>query len=154
MEILKNVIYTLIILSIFSSLLLSEKLKNTVKWLFSLIFTIVLLTSITKIIKNVNYDSTEIFKTTNGYYLTNALISKNENDEEILSDFIKSLNIENFRISSQYELKNNTIYYKKIQIDLKKAVINNDKSHIDIQNEITTVAKSIFGNEIIIEFYE
>lgn len=152
MGILKKIIYTLIILSIFSSLLLSEKLKNTVKWLFSLIFTVVLLTSIISVIKNVEYKNTKIFETNSGYYLTNALISKNENDEEILKDFIKTLNIENFSISSEYELKNNTIYYKKIQINLKNAVINSNKSHINIQNEITSVAKAIFGSEINIEF--
>jgi hypothetical protein len=152
MQILKTLIYSLIILSIFSALIVGDKLKNTIKWLFSLIFTVILVSSIISTVSNLNSEQKNIVKIDNNYYITNALISKTEFNEKTFNDYLNNIGIQNAKINTRYELLNNKINYKIIQIDLKNAVINNNKSHIDIQNEISSFAKLIFGKEIIVEF--
>ena len=110
-------------------------LKNTIKWLFSLIFTVILVSSIISTVSNLNSEQKNIVKIDNDYYITNALISKTEFNEKTFNDYLNNIGIQNAKINTRYELLNNKINYKIIQIDLKKITkaIEDIKTSFDTQ---------------------
>ena len=148
MDFIYSSVISIFVISIITYILPNGKCRELIKWILSIIISFIMLNTILGMF-NVS-KSNEI---QNDYLLTTANISE-ELDINTFKQYLTSLNISGAKINANASYNNNEKFYKIVEIDLKKAVINSDKSHIDILSDIEIIAKKIFGNNVKVIIYE
>lgn len=148
MDFIYSSVISIFVISIITYILPNGKCRELIKWIFSVIISLIMFNSILGMF-NVS-KSNEI---QNDYLLTTANISE-ELDINTFKQYLTSINVSGAKINVNASYNNNEKIYKIVEIDLKKAVINSDKSHIDILSDIEIIAKNIFGNNVKVIIYE
>ena len=148
MDFIYSSVISIFVISIITYILPNGKCRELIKWILSIIISFIMLNTILGMF-NVS-KSNEI---QNDYLLTTANISE-ELDINTFKQYLTSLNISGAKVNANASYNNNEKFYKIVEIDLKKAVINSDKSHIDILSDIEIIAKKIFGNNVKVIIYE
>ena len=148
MDFIYSSVISIFVISIITYILPNGKCRELIKWILSIIISFIMLNTILGMF-NVS-KSNEI---QNDYFLTTANISE-ELDINTFKQYLTSLNISGAKVNANASYNNNEKFYKIVEIDLKKAVINSDKSHIDILSDIEIIAKNIFGNNVKVIIYE
>ncbi len=138
MDFIYSSVISIFVISIITYILPNGKCRELIKWIFSVIISLIMFNSILGMF-NVS-KSNEI---QNDYLLTTANISE-ELDINTFKQYLTSINISGAKINVNASYNNNEKIYKIVEIDLKKAVINSDKSHIDILSDIEIIAKNIW----------
>ncbi|MBO7187548.1 MAG: hypothetical protein J6V68_04040 [Clostridia bacterium] len=140
---------SIILFSVLLAILPDGKTKPIIKWLFSIIFSLILINSLNDLNINIIKTNQNSTKNQQTYYISTVAILTDEYNSNLFSDLTKNYNLD---FKTFYEINGGLIKYKKIQIDLKNTVINDENKHINIQNELTTIINAIYGDEINIEF--
>ena len=148
MDFIYSSVISIFVISIITYILPNGKCRELIKWILSIIISFIMLNTILGMF-NVS-KSNEI---QNDYLLTTANISE-ELDINTFKQYLTSINISGAKVNAKVSYNNNEKFYKIVEIDLKKAVINSDKSHIDILSDIEIIAKKIFGNNVKVIIYE
>lgn len=152
MEYLIN-ISGIIIVSIFLKFFIPNgKTKKFITWITSLLITIMIISPIFSYLGSGFKDFNNKLELQQNY-LDFTFNEKINADLERFSSLISN-DVKNYSITPDYEIIDYSINYKKIQIDLKNAVITSDKSHIDIINKIKTSVNEVFGKDVIINIDE
>ena len=152
MEFLTQSLVTITVISIVSLLVPKGKYQSIIKWVFSIITTLVIITPFSNLVVKTRQNNTTCQLQND--YLDEFFQRSTESSKNLLKSLLKNKGIVLNNIYVDYVLENNSIKYKKVQIDLKNAVINSDKSNIYIMQETELVVKSVFGESVLVDFYE
>ena len=152
MEFLTQSLVTITVISIVSLLVPKGKYQSIIKWVFSIITTLVIITPFSNLVVKTRQNNTTCQLKND--YLDEFFQRSTESSKNLLKSLLKNKGIVLNNIYVDYVLENNSIKYKKVQIDLKNAVINSDKSNIYIMQETELVVKSVFGESVLVDFYE
>lgn len=144
-----NIAFTVFFISIITLIIPNGKINKHIKKVLSLILAVIVLQPILSI-KNgdINFENflyNESFGLQDEYleYIVDAKINSNKDKCSVL---LKEMGVEGAFIEFEnYIDESFDIVAKKIIIDLKKAVINLDKQHIDIIGEIKKVVSNYFN---------
>ncbi len=152
MEFLYQSIITVVVISVVMLLIPKGKLQSIIKWVFSIITTIVIISPFCKMSTSTNHTLNTIIiqeDYLNGFHQRTLEINKN-----LIENFLDSKGFIKANVTIVSTVEKNSLKYKKIQIQLKNDVINSDKQNIDIISETTNFVKALLGNEILVEIYE
>lgn len=155
MEYIYQIIGVVILATVLKFYVPDGEIKPLINWVVSIIITLVIVSPIfTLFINNKNFNEmfSDVEATLQQDFIDYSYEKTKENDIVIFKKNAESFGVKNIKVNAYYSVNNFTIKYKKVQIDLKNAVIIGDKSHIDIVNELTSFAKNIFGSEVKVEF--
>ena len=152
MEYLINISGIIIVSIFFKFFIPNGKTKKFITWITSLLITIMIISPIFSYLGSGFKDFNNKLELQQNY-LDFTFNEKINADLERFSSLISN-DVKNYSITPDYEIIDYSINYKKIQIDLKNAVITSDKSHIDIINKIKTSVNEVFGKDVIINIDE
>ena len=141
-------IITVIFLAIVTLIVPKGKCYGLIKWVVSIITVLVLIAPITSIIVDNSHKNKQI--SLQNEYIEANFSMQNAKNNELLTLSLEKLGIKNTEITTKYSTNEYSLVYKKVQINLKNAVINTDKLNIDIVQEITKIAKNIYGEKVLI----
>lgn len=149
MEFLYQSIITVIIISVVMLLVPKGKCQSVIKWVFSIITTIVIVSPFCKIFQKTNYIPQVIAFQED--YLSGFYQRSLETNKTLIENFLEGKGFSNAEVTVVSTVENNSIKYKKVQIRLKNFVINTDKQNINIINETQNFVKTLLGAEVLVE---
>ncbi len=132
------VVSTILITTILNILIPSKRFGTLIKSLFSLVCLLVILKPLINDINFDNVNSFADFSFIEQQGFIEYCINEKENDAVIKCDNLLEQNgIKNAKVYALFDIdENDKIFAKRIEINLKNAVIISDKEHIDIIEEI------------------
>ncbi len=156
-----NVGTVIVITTVAGFLVPDGKLGKYVKGIFSLLVLLVMI----KPIFSINIDEIEFSDLFSGKeisyqedYLDYIYSKNNANCQEKVNNLLKNISVENADVKIYHLITNDYEFQiSKVTINLKNAVINSDKEHIDIIDEIkksVSNSLSIDYNSVEVNGYE
>ena len=148
MNFIYNSVISIFVISIISYILPNGKCRDLIKWILSIIISLIMINSI---FNSFNFAPKTVIQDS---YITSSINIGVELDENTFKQYLSSIGICDIKVKTTKFNDNGEYIYKIVEIDLKNVVINSDKSHIDILSDIEIIAKQIFGSNVEVIIYE
>lgn len=130
---------------VIDTLIPSGKIGGFVKGVFSLFLMYVIINPLPKLFnKSIEIDTNYEYEE-NINFLETINLKKLENYKVDILDKLKKSGITNIEIDFDADIAKSDIVIKKVYVDIQNIVLNNDATHININDSIHKVIESVLG---------